>query len=908
MEEGNISTSEEDLIKQRKEKFVKLLKTKYDYLVYFFLAIIVFLTVRIRTSNLSKLRDITDGSWTLGPDLDPWLFTRWAKYIVENGSLFAIDNFRYVPLGFRPQQDLILHPYMIAWFHKLASLFGSGSVVQSAAIYPVFFFALTTIAFFFMTRALFIEKLGKNKASLIALLSSVFLSTIPELLARTIAGIPEKESAAFFFMFLSFYFFLISWRAKKQFSIYTNSVLAGLSTAAMGLVWGGVSFVFLTIAPTMLICFLLGKVDREKTIAYGIYIASGFIVMNLFSLRYSIKGLLSSLDTGLLVAVFFIIVLDSIISNTRLNNYLKNSKLAKIPPKALSLILSVILLAIISTIFFGPQFIPSKVNGLVASLVKPATSRLIQTVAENRQPYFTEWSSSFGPIIKKIPVFFWLFFSGSIYLFHHTLEPLRKKERNILVISYMIFLLSLVFSRYSPDSRFNGENSLSISFYSLGFILFVLTIGFYYHRYHKYNEEERFKKVDSGYILLFTFFFLSIIAARGIVRLVMVLAIPSSIIASYFCISLVYSAISCYKEKKNKIFVFIITGVVLIATVISAHTFYVSSSSSAVNYAPTIYNQQWQKSMAWVRENTPSDAVFAHWWDYGYWIQSIGERATVLDGGNARGYWNHMMGRYALTGSDNREALNFLYAHNVTHFLIDSTDIGKYGAFSIIGSDVNYDRSSYIPTFIKEPSQTQERKNSTAFVYLAGGGAGLDEDIFYEENESKIFLPSGSAFLAAIVVERNFNGDISQPIGLFIYQQNQYTLPLRYAYDNELIDFGSGIDAGVFIFPNGIQSSTGMQVDGDGALLYLSKRTVKSQLARLYLYKEDNPNFKLVNSEDDFLVAQIKSQSPDFSSDFINFGGLRGPLRIWEVKYPGDIKFDEKFIKTEYPRELIVRK
>ena len=48
---------------------------------YPILAWIVLMSIRIRTRNLPLLRDITTGTWTLGPDLDPFLFLRWAKYI-----------------------------------------------------------------------------------------------------------------------------------------------------------------------------------------------------------------------------------------------------------------------------------------------------------------------------------------------------------------------------------------------------------------------------------------------------------------------------------------------------------------------------------------------------------------------------------------------------------------------------------------------------------------------------------------------------------------------------------------------------------------------------------------------------------------------------------------------------------
>ena len=263
------------------------------------------------------------------------------------------------------------------------------------------------------------------------------------------------------------------------------------------------------------------------------------------------------------------------------------------------------------------------------------------------------------------------------------------------------------------------------------------------------------------------------------------------------------------------------------------------------------------------------------------------------------------MGRYALTGTNNTEALEFLYAHNTTHFLIDPTDIGKYAAFSSIGSDVNYDRASFIPEFRRDPSRIQEKKNST--VYLYTGGTGIDDDIIYENNGTKVFLPRGKAGLGGVLIEKNSSGKMTnQPIGIFVYESLQYNIPFRYVYDsNGFQDFGSGIEAGVFLFPAGIQANQGFQIDKEGAMLYLSKRTVKSQLARLYLYQEDNPNFKLAHSEDDALVAQIKSQNPEFKSDFISYSGFRGPIRIWEIDYPANIKFKEEFLSTHYPEELL---
>ena len=61
---------------------------------------------------------------------------------------------------------------------------------------------------------------------------------------------------------------------------------------------------------------------------------------------------------------------------------------------------------------------------------------------------------------------------------------------------------------------------------------------------------------------------------------------------------------------------------------------------SAAKVPPTILNggsiypvstNDWTESMEWIKNNTPKDAVIASWWDYGYWISTLGERASIAD-------------------------------------------------------------------------------------------------------------------------------------------------------------------------------------------------------------------------------------------------------------------------------------
>ena len=44
-----------------------------------------------------------------------------------------------------------------------------------------------------------------------------------------------------------------------------------------------------------------------------------------------------------------------------------------------------------------------------------------------------------------------------------------------------------------------------------------------------------------------------------------------------------------------------------------------------------ISTTDWLDAMAWLKENTPEDAVVASWWDYGYWITTLGERKSLAD-------------------------------------------------------------------------------------------------------------------------------------------------------------------------------------------------------------------------------------------------------------------------------------
>jgi hypothetical protein len=263
------------------------------------------------------------------------------------------------------------------------------------------------------------------------------------------------------------------------------------------------------------------------------------------------------------------------------------------------------------------------------------------TVAESHQPYAVDWIGQMGW------VYVLLFIVASIYLFYNLVKPLKKYKIGLTLL-YIYFIFTFSFSRYSSSSILNGDNGLSKFFYLGSLFIFgaAILIGYLYLFYKNKESFEIIKKLSKEKILIFVWFLFMIIAARTAIRLLFIFSPITTLLAAYLIVS-AYKGSFKFKEKSYKILLYISIVVVLYLTVFS----FAKTTYAQAKYTGPSYNQQWQYAMEWVRENTPEDAVFAHWWDYGYWVQTGGGRATITDGGNVIGAWNHFMGRHVLTAN-----------------------------------------------------------------------------------------------------------------------------------------------------------------------------------------------------------------------------------------------------------------
>jgi len=869
---------------------------KYSIMFMPILVWLLFTSSFLRTQNISGLKDVTTGDWTLGPDLDPFLFLRNAIEI-SKGELDPVDHMRYAPL-WKPNSYVYANimPWSIYYLYKFLGLFMDTSLTYAAIIAPVIFFALSSLFFFLFVSNLFSFNLSKIKSQLIGIVATTFYIFSAPMLHRTVAGIPELESLGMVWFWLAFLFFTLAWKQERARKMITYGILAGIFTGGMIWTWGGYRYIFMAISLSSFIFLLFNKSLKKNFIIYSSWIIPSIILALAKSNNWT-NLLFDFNNTGLGLAVFFVIIMDRLVYGTKIKDYLKLDRINL--PKSVKSILLAILLGIIFLLIVKPSYLLSLIPQIIEGFLYPfGRGRIGLTVAENRAPYFVEVFSSFGYI-------FWAFFFGAIVLFYEATKNFDFKKKLMLNLFFVIFITSFIFSRISSGHLLNGDNFISKLLYLGGLIVFILVLLFTYVKAHKERDSktlEDFRKISYSYVLVLSLSFFTMISMRGAIRLFFIVAPILIIVCAYFVVKFSDYTLNI-KDSTTKLIVGVI-GIVFLLLLLNTFASQATSTvQSAKATVPGAYYQQWQYAMAWVRDNTPEGSIFTHWWDYGYWVQTLGERPSVSDGGHYITFWDHTVGRYLLTTPYPETALSLLKTHQVSYLLIDSTDLGKYSAYSSIGSDDTNDRFSSIPTILLDSSQTVETSDGYIMVY--SGGIFVDEDINYNDNGTQIFIPgnTGNSYIGGIIwtIRNGKDGkdtSFERPIGVYVFNGQQYRIPIRYAFiEGRLLDFGGGIEAVVRALPT-LESNS---INPIGSVLYLSPKVAKGLFAQLYLLDDAFGNYgtlELVHSEDDPVVKSIRSQGFD-SGDFIYYQGFRGPIRIWKVGIPDNIIEREEFLKTD---------
>ncbi len=864
---------EHDALEKRKENALNFFKNKKTLFIILAIIFIAGLSFYIRTRNIALL----DGHLA---DPDAHAFLRYARSVVETGSLPELDTMRYVPLGFHPRSEFSFLSYFIAYMYEFFKIFNNSiTLEQIDIIYPAIASILGVFFFFLLARKLFDYR--------VALLATLFLNVIPGYLFRTLSGVSDKEAIAMPLLYLSFYLFLSALESKRLRNSIIISILAGIATGITALAWGGVVYILVAIGGYALFELLLLKFSRRDFYVYSLWaILTLGIMLTIGSGRYNISVLTSSITTALILFSFLFALITFLIYHKNILNI--KHKLEKINfPLSLSMLFITVLITILLTsILYGPLFFFNVIYGNLGEVVNPQqTDRWSLTVAENHAVFIVDWFNDFGQILV------WLLVIASIWLFYDMVKNIDKYKWKLTFV-YTLFMLGFIFSRYSASSILNGSSVLSyIALY--GSVILIISYFAYVYFYTFIKDKESFSQIsnmDKKYTIIFIWFLLSIVGAKFLARLVFSFSPLVCLLFAFLVFSLVdyLKNSNSIKNKNVKVVSYVILGLMI------AYLFFgfLKTTLAAAASVGPMYNVEWQQAERWVKANTPENSVFVHWWDYGYLVQTGFNRPTVTDGGNTIGPWNYFTARYLLTAPpENDQTMSFLKTHNVSYLLIVGDDIGKYPAYSSIGSDQNYDRYSWIGTYAIDLQQSQERTNTTDYFYR--GGTPLDEDIVYN---GKPFPKDQSIVYGFIMpITKGNNSRILQPTLVLYYNQAFEQIPLECVFiDNQEINFkgNNSIKGCLRIIPFATSSSvTGQQptINPIGAALYLSPKVRNTLFTKLYLYGQDTKNFKLAYSDENTGMPLL-----------VYDGRLIAPMKIWNVTYDLGTKINQTYLETTY--------
>lgn len=810
----------------------KSFKESKKLLIFLGILTVIGLTFYVRTRCVTNLQ----GKYLLG--LDPYVFERYAEYAVHwEKGIPANDTMRYYPIGFDTTRELLMPTHATTVLYKVFNVFTSMSVMETAIIYPVIVTCIGMVFFY-----LFVKEYFGNS---VAFMSSSLLGVVNGFVFRTSAGFMEKESIAIMFLFPMIYLIIKGlktedWKRKVLFSLLSSVCVVGSVLS-----WGGVNFTFLSIGGLFLASVLFNISKRRDSLVYVIVLLSVMSV-TIFTGRY---GNVVSILTNymfLFIPVSLFLNLYKFEIYPKFKKFLHNYKPESLSEHAFIITSGFVVLFLISVIYPGLSYYPYFINFALERLENPfGTTAFGLSVNENQPPYFYDPNSGVDWWSPMNYTFFTMMF-GSFILFYEMFRKF-KKQREVITSLYVLTLLFFIFSRFSTAQEYAGItnffNGRLFGYQYHHLVLFAFISYMIYFILKNRNKVKEFQSVKIEQLFLFIWFFITAIAARGGVRIIFAVCPPAMILSGYF-FKKSYEWVSDFMGSNTIAFL----SIGLIFVILAGHNIIISSLSNENFYSS--FTNEWDDAMSWVQNNTSLDSVFTHWWDYGYWVQTMGNRTTTLDGGNYYVDLNHLTGRYLFAprvfnnGTFNMSEPATMLHYNFSrpdYFLVIDDDVLKYVQMGRIGKRPTHYTIGY---YNEEVSNSIGLSNSTKYPDLLifnsyYGAFPVQQDFKYDNFLFK--KGSSNTLIYNIVYPYNSEtGNISYTPYALVW--NQY-----YPGQTQIIPFNGfcEIGEGCFTLRSDGVPEYPLMMD-DGGLVLIPENASDNLFTYLYLLDVPVPGFDLV--------------------------------------------------------------
>jgi len=503
-------------------------------------------------------------------EFDPYFDYRATKFIVDNG-LNAYwqwhDTMSWYPEGRDVPGTSQSVLHITAAY--LYQVFGRGmSLMDFTIAFPAIMGALTVIAVFALVRVL-----GGTTAGMF---SALFWAFSPAIIQRGNLGWFKSEPLGLFFGILATYLFISAMKHKEVKYAIAKAIAGGLILGLANGSWGGIQYFSI---PISLFFIALPFFRRDLTIP--MYVAIAFTILTLItsaafprpgiSFVLGLPGLAMMAGTAFLVIAYFVRKFSRPMVQTR------NVAFALIAFVAIGIAF------VAAGAYVSPSFrYLNAINPFIGSI-----DPLVESVAEHFTPTVADYFTDFSVLLMFAGLGGWLAFR-------------RRNDTAIfaLLLGITGVYVSATFARL-------------LVFASVGIIV-LAGLGLF--------EVTR-----------------SIMAYRETA------ATPTT----------APRLTAATREERRKMEfasrahstsgqVVKISYVIVMIMMLSIPLFYPSNSNwlssadvpTAIANGGTGYRLQtedWTEAMEWLSQNTEPDAVIASWWDYGYWITTLGNRPSLAD-------------------------------------------------------------------------------------------------------------------------------------------------------------------------------------------------------------------------------------------------------------------------------------
>ena len=252
-----------------------------------------------------------------------------------------------------------------------------------------------------------------------------------------------------------------------------------------------------------------------------------------------------------------------------------------------------------------------------------------------------------------VSLFFFFFFSICWVLLFCGTEPLAaffSQFKGALLLNKAV-IDSIWPNVLSTVAELRKSDFNSFAYQAGGPVLLIMSFFSILALYLRSLRQAHYKGFSAEAIKILVFWFICMFFAclHG-VRFEVFLVLPLGI-----CLGWQANDIYGYFAQKKKRLLMLISAVAIIIMIntVSKNAFY-----TAYNITPMI-DDTWYKTLTFIRQATPAQAVINSWWDFGNWFKVIARRRVIFDGyvqDIPQAYWM----AHVLVSDNEREALCIL--------------------------------------------------------------------------------------------------------------------------------------------------------------------------------------------------------------------------------------------------------